>query len=345
MGRYKLIECDDKIELIAEKTKADGSGKKIALMENWKDKARKAINKQTGELIITGYWNRETGENISAEKYFLMTDEERKGWTACYEWDIITNIPHTHTRLRNNNIFMRISKLSSSGEQRLFSSRYNELVEVLHNMRPDIFKYENRGGTERAFKQSSRNMINRWFRLYEYEYNILITDKDLGREIFKELKESAKKEYENETLYLKGAGKKNGQTTIKIYDMGHHSKDLKGVYKLELTFRRKTFDKNGIDIRKMTLQENCIEYLRHEAIGEIMKLKGGEAVKQLQFNFVTENNILARIIKLENETEQRFAGIENELENESQRTEQRFAGIENELKELRRELVKQRTKE
>jgi len=71
-------------------------------------------------------------------------------------------------------------------------------------------------------------------------------------------------------------------------------------------------------------------------------------VKQLQFNFVTENNILARIIKLENKlenesqrTEQRFSGIENE----SQRTEQRLAGIENELKELRRALVKQRTAE
>ena len=65
--------------------------------------------------------------------------------------------------------------------------------------------------------------------------------------------------------------------------------------------------------------------------------KGGEAVKQLQFNFATENNILARIIKLENasqRTEQRFAGIE-----------QRIAGIENELKELSRALVKQRTAE
>jgi hypothetical protein len=302
MERCKLIECDDKIELIAEKTKADGSGKKIALTENWRDNARIAINKQTGELIITGYWNRETGDNISAEKYFLMTDEERKGWTACYEWDIITNIPHTHTRLRNNNIFVRISKLSSSGEQRLFASRYNELVEALHNMRPAIFKYENRGGTERAFKQSSRNMINRWFRLYEYEYNILITDKDLGRKIFEELKESAKKEY-NETLYLKGARKKNGQTTIKIYDMGYHSKDLKGVYKLELTFRRNTFDKNEIDISDMTKQEQCIELLRESAIIEILKLKGGQGVKRMKELMMSENNILARIVRLENKTE------------------------------------------
>jgi len=125
----------------------------------------------------------------------------------------------------------------------------------------------------------------------------------LGREIFKELKESAKKEYENETLYLKGAGKKNGQTTIKIYDMGHHSKDLKGVYKLELTFRRNTFDKNEIDISDMTKQEQCIELLRGSAIIEILKLKGGPGVKRMKELIVSENNILARIVRLENKTE------------------------------------------
>ena len=332
MERCKLIECDDKIELIAEKTKADGSGKKIALTENWRDNARRAINKQTGELIITGYWNRETGDNISAEKYFLMTDEERKGWTACYEWDIITNIPHTHTRLRNNNIFMRISKLSSSGEQRLFCSRYNELVEALNNMRPAIFKYENRGGTERAFKQSSRNMINRWFRLYEYEYNILITDKDLGRKIFEELKESAKKEY-NETLYLKGARKKNGQTTIKIYDMGYHSKDLKGVYKLELTFRRNTFDKNEIDISDMTRQEQCIELLRESAIIEILKLKGGQGVKRMKELMMSENNILARIVRLENKTERHDERIDRHDER-IDRHDERIDRLEAQVRKL-----------
>ncbi len=51
---------------------------------------------------------------------------------------------------------------------------------------------------------------------------------------------------------------------------------------------------------------------------------------KFQINFVAENNILARIIK---------------LENDSQRTEQRVAGIENELKALRRALVKQRKQE
>ena len=68
---------------------------------------------------------------------------------------------------------------------------------------------------------------------------------------------------------------------------------------------------------------------------DIKKIK--KAQKEL-FNFATENNILARIIKLENDTKQRFDILEKN-------TEQRFAGIENELKELRRALVKQRTKE
>ena len=81
--------------------------------------------------------------------------------------------------------------------------------------------------------------------------------------------------------------------------------------------------------------------IRKCTAGEIMKLKGGEAVKQLQFNFATENNILARIIKLENDTKQRFDITKQRFDI----TEQRFAGIENELKELRRALVKQRTKE
>ena len=53
------------------------------------------------------------------------------------------------------------------------------------------------------------------------------------------------------------------------------------------------------------------------------------------------HGILARIIKLENETKQRFDITEQRFAG----TEQRFAGIENELKELRRALVKQRTAE
>ena len=59
-------------------------------------------------------------------------------------------------------------------------------------------------------------------------------------------------------------------------------------------------------------------------------------MKQLQFNFVAENNILARIIKLENDsqrTEQRFAGIEQRIAG----IKQRIAGIENALKELNKQ--------
>ncbi len=339
-----LIQCDDKIELIADKTRSDGSGTKIGLAPEWRQYSNIAYDSKTGEAVITGYWNQKTGENTSAAKVNLMSDEERRDWTPCFEREIPTGIPNTHTRLRDNHIFIRISKLSYSDEELLFASRYRRLLEVLHGIRPNILTYNSKGGNERSFFESSRNKLNRWFRLYEYEFNILFIDEELGRKVFNELKESSVKVYENETLYLKGYGKKQGNTTIKMYDMKHHSAEAEGVFKLELTFRRNTFSRLGIDITDMTRQENCIEYLRHEAIREIMKLKGGEAVEQLQFNFVAKNNILSRIIKLENDlkrnsqrteqrfdiTEQRFAGIENELKE-----------LENELKELRRALVKQ----
>ena len=58
-----LIECDDKIELIAEKTRTDGSGAKIGLSERWRQHSKYAFDSKTGEIIVTGYWNQKTGEN------------------------------------------------------------------------------------------------------------------------------------------------------------------------------------------------------------------------------------------------------------------------------------------
>lgn len=314
-----LIQCDDKIELIADKTKTDGSGTKIGLAPKWRQYSNIAYNSQTGEAVITGYWNKETGENTSADKVSLMSDEEQKNWTACFEREIPTGIPNTHTRLRDNHIFIRISKLSYSDEELLFASRYRRLLEVLHDIRPNILTYESRGGNDRAFFESSRNKLNRWFRLYEYEFNILFIYKELGRKVFDELKESSVKVYENETLYLKGYGKKQGNTTIKMYDMKHHSAEAEGIFKLEFTFRRNTFSKIGIDISDMKSQIECIELLRDSAIIEVLKLKGETGVRAMKEQFISENNILSRIIKLESKTSQ---------------TDERVAKLEAQMKKL-----------
>ena len=326
-----IIQADDKIELITEKTRTDGTGGKIGLSENWRDETD-VVHDENGKEVIYSYWNGE--KYISPDVYKALSYEDSLSFLPCKERIFRPHtIPHSSIRFRGNSIYLHIGKMSFQSEEMLFSSRYRKLLETFHEARPNVFEYSTKGGN-RPIEASRRKLLN-WFRLYEYEYDILIMDKELGRKVFEEMRPSARKIYET-TLYLKGAGEKQGKT-VKMYLL------QEGFYKIEITFRKDTFKKLGLDIRKMTHQENCIEYLRHEAIGEIMKLKGGEAVEQLQLNFVTENNILARIVKLENDsqrTEQRFAGIENDR----QRTEQRFAGIENELKELRRALVKQRTK-
>ena len=324
-----IIQADDKIELIAEKTRTDGTGGKIGLSENWRDETD-IVHDENGKEVIYSYWNGE--KFISPDDYKALSYEDSLRFMPCKERIFRPyTIPHSSIRFRGNSIYLHIGKMSFQSEEMLFSSRYRKLLETFHEARPNVFEYSTKGGN-RPIEASRQKLLN-WFRLYEYEYDILIMNKELGREVFEEMRPSARKIYDT-TIYLKGAGEKQGKT-VKMYLL------QKGIWKIEITFRKDTFKKLKLDIRKMTQQENCIEYLRHEAIGEIMKLKGGEAVKQLQFNFATENNILARIIKLENDTkqrfditEQRFAGIE-----------QRFAGIENELKELRRALVKQRTKE
>lgn len=315
-----IIQADDKIELISEKTRTDGSGVKIGLSENWRDETD-IVHDENGKEVIYSYWNGE--KFISPDAYKALSYKDSLSFMPCKERIFRPDtIPHSSIRFRGNSIHLHIGKMSFQSEEMLFSSRYRKLLETFHEARPNVFEYSTKGGN-RPIEASRRKLLN-WFRLYEYEYDILIMDKELGRKVFEEMRPSARKIYET-TLYLKGAGEKQGKT-VKIYLL------QEGIFKIEITFRKDTFKKLGLDIRKMTHQENCIEYLRHEAIGEIMKLKGGEAVKQLQFNFVAENNILARIIKLENDTDQRF-----------NITEQRFAGIENELKELRRALVKQRS--
>ena len=317
-----IIQCDDKIELITEKTRTDGTGVKIGLSENWRDETD-IVHDENGKEVIYSYWD--GGEKfISPDAYKALSYQESLSFMPCKERIFRPyTIPHSSIRFRGNSIHLHIGKMSFQSEEMLFSSRYRKLLETFHEARPNVFEYSTKGGN-RPIEASRRKLLN-WFRLYEYEYDILIMNRELGRKVFEEMRPSAKKIYET-TLYLKGAGEKQGKT-VKIYLL------QEGIFKIEITFRKDTFKKLKLDIRKMTQQENCIEYLRHEAIGEIMKLKGGEAVKQLQFNFATENNILARIIKLEKDTEQRF-----------DITEQRFAGIENELKELRRALVKQRTR-
>ena len=289
-----LIQCDDSIRLISEKTRNDGSGVKIGLAEDYR-KHTEIVYGGDGKPVIYSYWNNYLDKYISPSEYSLIPYPENVNeWAPCYERKMRTSVPDSCIRFRANNVFIELVNLSFGAEEMLFASRYRKVLESFHETRPNVFEYSTKGGN-RPIEASRRKLLN-WFRLYEYEYDILIINRKLGRKVFEELKDEAAKVYDS-GLYIKGFGEKKGRTTIKMYKV---DEDERGeLFKIELTFRKNCFNKNGIDIRDMTSQESCVELLRNEAILEILKFKGGEAVKQLQFEFATTDNILARLAKVE----------------------------------------------
>ena len=337
-----LIQCDDSIRLISEKTRNDGSGVKIGLAEDYRKHTE--IVYSDGKPVIYSYWNNYFDKYISPSEYSLIPYPENVNeWAPCYERKMRTSVPDSCIRFRANNVFIELVNLSFGAEEMLFASRYRKLLESFHETRPNVFEYKGRGGDSRAFLEASRNKLVRWFRLYEYELNILFTDRKLGRQVFEELKDEAVKVYDS-GLYIKGFGEKKGRTTIKIYKV---DEDERGeLFKIELTFRKNCFNKNGIDIRDMTSQESCVELLRNEAILEILKFKGGEAVKQLQFEFATTNNILARLAKVEagfvahddriEKHDDRIEKLEKQYENINEKLEKQYENIKKllEKKEL-----------
>lgn len=309
-----LIQADDKLELITEKTRTDGSGVKIGLAKNWRDSADIAYD-EDGRARIYSYWL-EGDSFISPAEWSKLDSIEAGRYTPCFERIVRSSVPESYIRMRGNSIFLSLCKLSYGSEEMLFSSRYRKLLETFHESRPDVFEYSERGGKRPI--EATRQKLLRWFRLYEYEFNILFIDRLFGQSVFDELRESAVRVYES-GIYLKGFSQK-GTTTVKMYEIED------GLYKLELTFRKDTFKKLSIDITDMTRQENCIELLRNSAILEVMKLKGGEAVRQLKFEFVKENNILSRILK---------------LEAEQLRTDKKIEAVEKQLRSIRKLLEKQ----
>ena len=319
-----LIQADDKIELISEKTRTDGSAVKIGLSENWRKQDSAGIAYKDGQPVIYSYWDGETFYS-PAEVRSLTHEQERQlgQLIPCYERIVKTSIPESYIRLRGNSIFLSISKLSYGSEEMLFSSRYRKLLEAFHETRPDIFEYRERGGSRPI--EASRLKLLRWFRLYEYEFNILFVDREFGRQVFEELRETALEAYEA-GIYLKGISGKN-TTTIKMYEIED------GLFKLEITFRKNTFKQLVLDIQDFSSQEKCIELLRNSAVIEVMKLKGGSAVRQLQFEFVSENNILSRILKLETEQLRTVSRQDS--------TDERLKAVEKQLSSVKRLLEKQ----
>lgn len=297
-----IVQCDDRLQVIAEKTCTDGTGKKLNLARAWKDATEYARDDE-GNVIIYQYWNgsKNSPAYLNPKEYAKLESDKNK-WIPCFEYTVPTGIENTQGRTRDNHVYFQILKLSTGDEAKVLSSRYKDMVEVLDAVRPRFLDYQSRGGDERARYESSRNVLLRSFRLHEYEYNVFFPIDEQGKAIYSELKQYTKPFEEGGTLYLKGYDAKQkatGASTVKLYDAGRVHGFGRSMMKLEVTLRAKAFKAAGVTIQNMTLQENCIAILRTEIMAQVMKLQGGQELRKMQMELFSNDNILARMIRAE----------------------------------------------
>ena len=76
---------DDRLEVRADKTFTDGSGRKLNLAKDWKDKTTFARS-DNGEVNIYSYWNKSgtaAAQYISPEKFMELPVEDKALYIPC----------------------------------------------------------------------------------------------------------------------------------------------------------------------------------------------------------------------------------------------------------------------
>jgi len=323
-----LVQCDDRLQVIAEKTLTDGTGKKLNLAKAWKE-ATEYARDGNGKVIIYQYWNgmkKPYNKYISLNEYELLDSKIKDSWIPCFEYIVPTGIENTQGRTRDNHVYFQIYKLSTGDEAKVLSSRYKDMVDVLDAVRPSFLDYQSRGGDERARYESSRNVLLRNFRLHEYEYDVYFNSEAQGKAIYNELKECIEPFEKDGTLYLKGYDAKRkaaGACTIKMYDAGNVHNMGRSMMKLEVTLRAAAFKAAGVSIKNMTLQEACIVVLKGEIMAQILKLQGGQELYKMQRELFQNDTILSRMMRAESRLD---------------RHDDDIAAMQRELKAMRKEL-------
>jgi hypothetical protein len=318
-----IIQADDKLTIRANKTSTDGSGKTHL-------KFKEGHLKNSVKTEIYKYWNKKDKQEAEYIKPSDYEEEIHGDWLACWVKDYKTNSENIRIYSRDNSLYIAILRLSTSSKENILGSRYRTLLDGLNKATEDIIEYKPRSIENKRNKlEASRQKLNRKFDLYEYEYNIYITDQEKGKAIYKALECHATHIFEN-TIYLKGYEAKSSRkpgTSVKMYNAGvKHDKEFpsgESFYKIEITIRTSEFKKNKINIKDMTTMEHCIYMVKQIIIKEVMKLNdktGGEELTNV-INFVLkeivqEENILSRIIKLEasrKDTEKRLKILESAI--------------------------------
>ena len=276
---------DDKLDVYALKCSTDGRKQRLPLSPDWRY--------ESYPYKVLSYWNRWMNSYISVDDYDKLRPEQRRFFTACYEYRVPGLPDNIHVILRDNRVIIRIVKLSYEDEFYLVRSRKGILVDVVSRLRPGIFPYNPQfnaaypRGILHSLRESSRYFLKKHFKPLTYEIGILITDPDRGLAAYNEWKQRARNTSQpgsvfEKTVYLTGkTARKEGGETVTVYDHGALHNRTPGLYKIEVIYRRKAFKKLSLSINDFDSQEDCMAPFKEDFVQRLMKLSSGPVTHEI----------------------------------------------------------------
>lgn len=264
-----LIAHDDKLLLRAVKTRPTASGRNggIGLTEDWRRFVPKAQD-ESGNDVVTGYWNEQTGESHGANWLETLEGRERfateEGWRKAY-LRRLKLAEGVWLEISGNVVDLVIANLYAD-----MGSRYRAALEYFIELqqrgvvryRPKAYSLEAKNRQE-----ALRNRLKRELKPTEYEHDILFRG-EIGKPMFEAFRKVAENDgrmhVEAGTVYLAGFNRYDGlRRVIKFYDIGMREGGEAGkLYKLETTMLKAYFKARGIRTRDMLEQPKIQEMLR-----------------------------------------------------------------------------------
>jgi hypothetical protein len=284
-GVMEILLLDDKLEVYAQKCSTDGKKQRLPLSLDWKYEAY--------PIKVILYWVPGTDIHVPVYAYNYLSPAQRWGLVECYEYRIPCKAPDTYIVVRDNRFIIRMVKLSYGEESRLLSSRMALLVNEISSHRPEIFPYaplptaNHPRGEAYSLRESTRQLIKTYFKPSAYEIGILITDPERGRAAFEEWKQRALNPAQpgdvfKDRIYLTGVSTRGeGGVSVIVYDHGAYHDGNPGLYKIEMTFRRKAFEHFGVSIEDFTTQENCMAPFKEDFFRRLGMLSSGPVTYDL----------------------------------------------------------------
>jgi len=286
-----IILHDDKLTLRAQKKTVTGA-------VNVRDEFYKSLER----VEIVSFWNPETGEHVTLDKYDPDKHEE---WRACWKRGAVL-AENVYIFTQCNQVDLVLANLWED-----FRRRYRIALEAaLAAMLNGVIPYRPKAGKYgRNALEAVRNRLKRNFVISEYETDFLLNP-GLTEILESEAKLLQGVEITRNTIFLKHTE----EVTVKFYKPCEREKiNAEGLTnwgksgKLEIALRRDFFKRAGIRVEDLGEQPEIFELIRERITREVKgmintlsKPARAAIARELGLETYTAEGITQRMLNVEN---------------------------------------------